>query len=118
VTDAGPAEIVKSRARTVSVIADVCVVAPLVALTVRGYVPPDAVVSVLIVSCELPAPATIAGVNVADPTVAGKPPTDSATSPVNPFWEPTPTVNPAAVPALTVCADGVAVSVKSGGAGS
>jgi phage baseplate assembly protein gpV len=63
----------------------------------------------------VPPPETTAGLNVADPTEPANPPSDKATSPVNPFSDPTETVYPAALPALTVCADGVTPRLKSGG---
>jgi hypothetical protein len=69
------------------------------------------------VSCELPAPATVAGLNVADPTDAGNPLSDKATSPVNPFSDPTETVYAAAEPELTVRVVGVTPKLKFGGCG-
>jgi len=66
----------------------------------------------------VPAVFTTAGVNVAVPTDAGSPPSDSATSPVKPLSDASETVKFATAPALTVCVDGAADSVKSCGAGT
>jgi len=75
---------------TTSVIAEACVIEPLVAEMVNGYEPGLVDVEVLSASCDEPAVVIVPGVKVA-PTDAGRPPTDSETSPVKPFSAVTPT---------------------------
>src|SRR5215470_175039 len=85
VTEDGLALSTKSRAVTDSVTVAVRLVEPLVPLTFNEYVPGGAVAIVVIVSWEVPAPLTAAGLNAAVPTLVGRPLRDSATVPVNPL---------------------------------
>src|SRR5262249_45761527 len=77
-------------------------------------VPAGAVDDAAIESVEAPAVVTTTGSNEALPTPAGRPLTDSVTSPVNPPLEFTPTEYDAAVPGRTLWLAGVAVRLKSG----
>ena len=62
-----------------------------------------AVPTVLIASCELPAPpVTTAGVKVELPTEGGSPVRDNETSPANPFRDDTLTLDVVEAPATTL----------------
>lgn len=104
-------------AETTRLIGAPWLVDPLVPVTVSGYVPGVAVVDVVMVSCEDPAPPeTTAGENENVPTDAGSPANESWTSPEKPLIDVTPTLEVTSAPATTLCVDGVAATEKSGGA--
>lgn len=91
--------------------------APLLPVSLSVNVPRG--VDVVVRIRRVATPGAVTGLpnhDATEPPVA--PPTDSVTGPANPFRDATVTVNPAAAPTLTACADGVTVSVKSGGAGT
>jgi hypothetical protein len=95
VAEAGEAEIVKSdpgvAAFTVSGTASVCVIAPLVAVTVSDELPAGVEAPAVIVSVVVPLPVMLAGLKLAV-APAGSPVTDNATAPLNPF-----------VPLIVIC---------------
>ena len=77
--------------------------------------PPGVVAAVVTVSVEVPAVFTDVGLKLAV-APAGKPVTVSATVPVKPFAASIVGVYVVPAPCATVCVDGDAVCVKSGGA--
>src|SRR6516225_4012596 len=100
---------------TVRLAVAVRVIAPLVALTVSGYVPGARSVAVVTDSWAVPAPLAITeGLQLHVACAADSPDRPSVTAPPNPFVLVTETVNVVLPPGATVTEDGDRLTVKSG----
>jgi hypothetical protein len=104
-------------ATTVSDTVPVCVVLPLVPMSVTVDVPAGVVLVVVTVSVEVPDPVTVAGEKLAVAPL-GNPLALSVTTPANPFNDPIVAVYVVVFPATTVCVLGLPAIVKSGGGGA
>ena len=91
---------------------------PLVPETVSEYVPGIAAELVEIARVDVPPVEMLDGKKLQLPFPVGSPERPSATFPANPFTEPTLTWYKAVEPATTLTDNGVATTVKSGGAGT